>query len=230
MMSNGEFILMAIILGIVFRIVYPLVAKALGEFGCLLDNRRRQDMIRWATDHFGEEGCKRWMRNMEMNAFIFQIGRPPKKWIAKLGPLRLTPDGGCAGFVRMPWGDKINSAGWDFHYNKINNNKTPAPNPYIFYGECGRWHGEPDGFDWLAAGFWSPVEIEGRVVDPRIAIEKTFENDYRRHGYCMPSWFSSTDPEFCKKINEIMDGMMARVNADWKTRHIPNPMYRRGAV
>jgi hypothetical protein len=175
---------------------------------------------RWLRQHFGEEGRRRWLLNLEAwEAFkAVMVFDEKGKAVRRLEAFkaaypgwydgaRRNAAGGSDGFVpfayspapwgtrpmvlrRKPqWGDDEDREYPSRHSAKGNRVRGREPT-----GGMGV-HGEPMGIDWLAAGFWDPVVVDGAVVDPIDELRRDYRSYWLHEGFLFGNNLADRDFE-----------------------------------
>ena len=129
----------------------------------------------WLLQHFGEDGRKQWLAN-----------EAAKHTGGLVGYLRRLPNGRCVGKVNQEM--RNNHADPDNYWTCRWSVSPPWGNDLGKYDSRHKWgglyggHEEPTGTDWLAAGFWDPVEVDGHVVDPIAELKEQMVKEWA-YGY-----------------------------------------------
>lgn len=172
---------------------------------------------RWLLEHFGVEGRLNWLENERR----IEDAKKRHLWherVRMYGWPHRTSDGKCEGIVvsclygmetgqSAPWGS-------DFYPYPVKHQKDP----YWTYGDATglngsiRFHGEPNGSDWLAAGFWDPVMCHGVLVNPIEALIQQIRREVGKYG-CTASCPLEAGSEVSKMV---MAEANRRVDAEEK--------------
>jgi hypothetical protein len=186
------------ILGLVaFIAAVMLVALKFGEESCgpndgkfhmeIYENQEQKHRDKWLLQHFGVEGRRRWLAN-EAICLAWHEQRFPK-----VTPLRRAADGGSEGWVNQwmrscnkprycamtegwlanpPWGPDRETYNEGHGWGSGKDRNERKRGSIVIDGKTHYCHGEPYGTDWLAAGFWDPIVVDGHRIDPIEELKK----------------------------------------------------------